>query len=359
MGFQGFTARLSVALLAVALSSCGGSKSSEPATATPSFSEGTGDYVGTQSITITDTDTSASIYYTTDGTTPTASSTAYVAGTPVSITFSLTLEAIAISSGHRSSSVASATYVITPAAIPTAGLWLGTDTVSGDNVIALINAAGAAIFIRSQDFVQYAGTLTVADENITSTLAGYTDFPATFADGSITGSGAFTGIVNEDTSIDGPLAFTSSASTSYPARFDLGYSPVSIAIPTGSTTVSSGAALVGTYTDDHTTDPLAAGTVTIVVNPTNADAATISSSGATSGCVMSGTIATADTTTDVYEVTYSYSGCGGAFSTLNGLSFSGLAALNTSVSPLQLLMAVNGPGGGATSYGLVSSLSLQ
>jgi hypothetical protein len=348
MGFQGFIGRIALLVLAVALSSCGGSGSSEAVTATPTFSEGTGTYVGTQTITITDTTSSATIYYTTDGTTPTTASTEYTAPIPVGAT--LILEAIAVSSGHKDSAVASATYEITPASIPTAGIWLGIDSVSGDNVIALINAAGDAIFVRSRDYTQFAGKLTVTIAAITAPMTGYANFPATFADNSITGTGTFTGTVNQETSIDGQLAFSSAGGTSYPGSYDLGYSPVS-------TVASSGTAVAGTYTDDSTTDPLAGGTVTIT--ETSATAATIASAGATSGCILSGTISTADATTDIYEVAYSYSGCTGTFSLLNGLALSGLAALNTAVSPVQLLIAVNGPGGGATSYGLESSLSLQ
>jgi hypothetical protein len=75
---------------------------------------------------------------------------------------------------------------------------------------------------------------------------------------------------------------------------------------------------------------------------------------------MSGMISTADATTDIYEVAYSYSGCTGAFTALNGLAMTGLAALNTNLSPAtQLLIAVNGPSGGSPIYGLVSSLTLN
>ncbi|MGA3156509.1 MAG: chitobiase/beta-hexosaminidase C-terminal domain-containing protein [Steroidobacteraceae bacterium] len=346
MSFQGTTGRgAALGLLVLSISSCGGHGSSQPATPTPTFSEGTGTYIGTQTITITDATTTATIYYTTDGTTPTSSSTVYSAPVPVGAT--LTLEAIAVATGDRSSAVASATYIIAPAAVPTAGIWYGTDSVGGQEVIALINATGQAVFVRS-DYSQYAGPLTVNDTAITATLNGYPNFPNTFADGSISGSGALTATVNQQVSITGSLAFVSSAGTSYPGNYTLGYLDIS----------TSGSVLTdvaGSYTDvSSSEDPNTGGTVTISAT------GVLASSGATSGCVMSGMISTADATTDIYEVAYSYSGCTGAFTALNGLAMTGLAALNTNLSPAtQLLIAVNGPSGGSPIYGLVSSLTLN
>jgi hypothetical protein len=350
MSFQGNAGRGAVlTLLGMALGSCGGHSSSEPAAPTPTFSEGSGTYVGPQTITITDTDTTATIYYTVDGTTPTTASPVYAApGVPVGTT--LTLEAIAVASGDRSSAVASAAYVIASAALPTAGVWVGTDSVTGAEVVALINAAGQSIFIRS-DYSQYAGMLSVANAAITATLKGYPMFPGTFADGSISGSGALTATVDQATSITGSLAFVSSGGTSYPGSYSLGYADVSAA-------GSAMADVATSYTDGSTTDPNAGATITITATVTagvtSTTAGTIASAGASTGCVMTGTIMTADATTDVYEVAYSYTGCTGAFAPLNGIALSGLAALND--SPLQLLMAVNGPSGGAPIYGLVSSL---
>src|SRR5262249_11995265 len=54
-----------------------------PAGAMPTFSPAPGTYSTTQSVALSDTTAGASIYYTTDGTTPTASSTLYSAGTPI------------------------------------------------------------------------------------------------------------------------------------------------------------------------------------------------------------------------------------------------------------------------------------
>jgi N-acetylneuraminic acid mutarotase len=81
-----------------------------PATATPTFSLPAGTYAGTQKVTISDTSAGALIYYTTDGTTPTASSALYTG--PISISSSETIEAVATASGDLGSGVASAAYTI-------------------------------------------------------------------------------------------------------------------------------------------------------------------------------------------------------------------------------------------------------
>jgi hypothetical protein len=78
--------------------------------ATPTFSPVAGTYSSTQSVTISTTTPGASIFYTTDGSTPTTGSTPYT--TPVPVASSLTLKALATASGFINSAVGSAIYVI-------------------------------------------------------------------------------------------------------------------------------------------------------------------------------------------------------------------------------------------------------
>ena len=78
-----------------------------PVTFTPSA----GTYAGTQSVLLADTDSSATIYYTTDGTVPTTSSAIYAG--PIPVNASSTLKALAVDGTHPVSNVASSAYVIT------------------------------------------------------------------------------------------------------------------------------------------------------------------------------------------------------------------------------------------------------
>jgi hypothetical protein len=88
-----------------------------PAADTPTFSPVAGTYAVAQNVTISSTTSGATICYTTNGTTPTAdgagtctNGTTYTV--PVSVSTSLTLQAVASKSGNTDSSVGAATYNI-------------------------------------------------------------------------------------------------------------------------------------------------------------------------------------------------------------------------------------------------------
>jgi Chitobiase/beta-hexosaminidase C-terminal domain len=85
--------------------------SSTPQTAaTPQFSLPSGQYTGTQTVSLSDATTGATIYYTTDGSGPSTSSPRYTG--PISVSSSMVIEALAASSGYSNSGLARASYVI-------------------------------------------------------------------------------------------------------------------------------------------------------------------------------------------------------------------------------------------------------
>jgi hypothetical protein len=82
--------------------------------ATPAFSVAAGTYTAVQSITISDSSTGSTIYYTTNGNTPTISSPVYT-GQAIPVTITTTVKAIAVGApGYAQSAVASAIYTLNP-----------------------------------------------------------------------------------------------------------------------------------------------------------------------------------------------------------------------------------------------------
>jgi len=118
-----------------------------PAAATPSFSPGPGSYSSTQSVTLTDSTAGSSIYYTTDGSTPSTSSALYSA--PIVVATSQTLKAIAAASGYANSAVASGSYTITA---PTAAPAITTSAaLAGARIVTLSDASSNATIYYSVD----------------------------------------------------------------------------------------------------------------------------------------------------------------------------------------------------------------
>ena len=116
----------------------------ETSAATPAFSVAAGTYAAKQSVTITDATTGAAIYYTTNGTIPTTSSTKYTTAIPVSA--SETIEAVAVATGYTNSVVVSAKYTfVSPAATPTFSV--PTGTYSAVQSVQILDATpGATIY---------------------------------------------------------------------------------------------------------------------------------------------------------------------------------------------------------------------
>jgi hypothetical protein len=111
VGFTGGTGGLSATQNIQTWSFVSGTQQQPTATA-PMFSPAPGSYTASQSVTLSSPTPGASIYYTRDGSTPTASSTLYSRAIPVGAT--ATVKGLTVANGYSNSSVSVGTYTISP-----------------------------------------------------------------------------------------------------------------------------------------------------------------------------------------------------------------------------------------------------
>lgn len=146
----------------------------------PTFSVPAGAYGPSQSVALSSLTPGAKIYYTTNGSTPTSGSTHYT--TPITVSSSETIKAIAITTGTHNSSVASAAYVIngavaTPTFSPVAGSYVGTQTVTVSST-----TAGATFYYTTngstptRSSTLYSGPISVAVSETVKVLGVKTNF---------------------------------------------------------------------------------------------------------------------------------------------------------------------------------------
>ncbi len=135
--------------------------------APPTFSPAAGTFTTIQTVTLADATPNSTIYFTTDGSTPTTSSTLYSG--PIQVLGTETIKAIGAETGYANSSVASATYTLNlpPAATPTISLGSGTYTVSQPVTIS-DTTTGATIYYTTDGSTPttsskvYSGALTLS-----------------------------------------------------------------------------------------------------------------------------------------------------------------------------------------------------
>ncbi len=126
-----------------------------PLASTPSFSVASGTYTTSQTVTISDSTPGAVIYYTTNGSTPTTSSTKYTGALTVGSTE--TVEAIAVATGYTNSGAGTATYTIQAASTGSTG---STGTSSGSTTGTLINLGSGFSSAGSQIAVNGSAKLS-------------------------------------------------------------------------------------------------------------------------------------------------------------------------------------------------------
>ncbi len=166
----------------------------------PAFSPAPGTYTSPQTISLNSATSDAVIYYTTDGSQPTAAATRYTG--PIQVTQSETAKAIAISKAYGTSNVASAAYVIQP-------IQPGTFSLNASQATPVTSG-------------------TTATSNIT-----------------ITPANGFTGLVSLTCAVNGPSGATDAPSCSVSQAMPIAGSSAVAAVLTVNTHVDT---TPGTYT---------------------------------------------------------------------------------------------------------------
>ena len=355
------------------------SNNSASPVATPAFSPAGGTYIGSVTVTIIDATSGATIYYTTDGSTPTTSSTVYAG--PLTFNQTTTLKAMAAASGMTNSAVASATYAVqqqqqvaTPTFSPGGGTYTGSVTVSISDA-----TSGATIYYTTDGSTPttsstvYAGPLTFTQTTILKAMAtasGMTNSAMasatytvqqqvatpTFSPGGGTYTGSVTVSISDATSgatihytTDGSTPTTSSAVYSGALAF------------TQTTTLKAMAAASG-----MTNSPVASATYTVqqqVATPTFSPgggtytgSVTVTISDATSGATIhyttDGSTPTSSSAVYTGALTFTQTTTLKAMAAASGMSNSGVASATYTV--LQPAATPTFSPGGGTYAGLVT-----
>ena len=182
-----------------------------PPAATPVFTPGPGTYTTIQSVTISDATANSTIYYTTDGSTPTTSSTVYTG--PITVSANETINAVAAATGSGNSAVANATYTINlpPAATPVFMPGSGTYTTI-QSVTITDGTPGSTIYYTTDGSTPtsssavYSGPITVSATETINAIAS-----ATGNNTSAVGTATFTITLPAGTPVISPQAGTFNA----------------------------------------------------------------------------------------------------------------------------------------------------
>jgi hypothetical protein len=179
VGFTGGTGGLAASqkILTWSFTSTSGTQSP---TASPTFNPPAGTYSGTQSVALSDTTGSSTIFYTTDGSTPAISvsgSTKQYSG-PISVGTSQTISAIATAPGFSPSSVTTAAYnIVSLAAAATPVITPGTGTYTSAQTVSITDTtSGATIYYAlngpvSTSSTKYTGAFVVSSTTTVNAIA--------------------------------------------------------------------------------------------------------------------------------------------------------------------------------------------
>lgn len=131
--------------------------------ATPTFSPAAGEVAAGTTVTISCATAGATIHYTTDGSTPTASS---ATGTSVTVNAAMTIKAIAVKEGMNDSEVATAAYTIQSTTPPSGDSYVKVTSITSGKKYIIVGGTGSKAMVPAT--LSAANRLSSQDVTITS-----------------------------------------------------------------------------------------------------------------------------------------------------------------------------------------------
>jgi hypothetical protein len=225
---------------------------------------------------------------------------------------------------HQGSGAAASSAATDGQAESIGGVWSGADT-SGRGFLGLADEAGEFQLI-GEDGTQYVGTASTLGAAVSASAERLVRHGA--AGGPKYDAASLKGKVQQRVSLSVTIAPAAAARAFTPETISLQFNPIY-------NNPSSLAMFAGDYVD-----------------PSSGDMITVSGSGSifwrdpNTGCLGSGAVSEINDRYDLYEVQFSYSACQGADADLNGMEFTGLGTLDTTVQPVQAIIGVSAEAGG-------------
>jgi hypothetical protein len=192
------------------------------------------------------------------------------------------------------------------------GLWYGTTVISGQGTYQLLGmvAEDGTAFFFQEDGRMYWGTIHSSGNDISAQVTGAGLFGVPLWDGSASGTGSITGTISPRRSISATSVFTTILGSGSTGRISLAYDA-------SYDDDSSLQSIAGNYVDAL---GLFAGVLNVASN------GTVFLQDPSTGCVVNGQVSIIDPAYNAYRIDLAYSSCTGVNATLNGATFTGLAA---------------------------------
>jgi len=215
------------------------------------------------------------------------------------------------------------------------GAWVGTDS-NGFQIIALSTESGQVHWAVWDTGEQGFGTASVNGTAVTINYTYVAPLGVTLSDGSTSAACSATGTIQERQSLAVTANCTTSLGLTFSGSASLTYDPLY-------DRDSSLSVIAGNYDDFGLVVNIAANGVIFEQDPFT-------------GCVINGQVSIINSQFNAYDVSITYSNCVGNFAVLNGGTFTGLAILDNTVTPEQVIVALTGAVGGVT-YSSVFTLA--